>query len=94
MKKVTLKLQGYRITGTADLTPWGGGNASIEMKPFTVKSIKQIPDLINDNGFGVEAINGAICHISRLYDHGYTVYARTIVIGEVSPNTYEADYQT
>jgi hypothetical protein len=53
MKKLTLKKTGYTVKGTADLTLWGGGNASIEMQSFDVNSIdkKTLLDNINDNGF-------------------------------------------
>jgi len=91
MKEITLKLTGYYVTGTADITLWGGGDTCIEMEPFNVKTIKEIPDNINDSGFGVESINGAVCSIFRNYE-GTHVYARTIIIGDVSELTLNAFY--
>ena len=94
MENLTLKFTGYTIKGHADLTLWGGGNASIEMKPFNVKSIKEKTLLsnINDNGFGVQSINGAICDIYKNYE-GTLRYFKSIEVGSVSDNTrdyYEA----
>lgn len=91
MKQLTLKLSGYHIEGTADLSMWGGGNASIEMQPFEVKRIKDIRNDINDAGFGVESINGAICAIYRNYQ-GTHVFARTITVGNVSEDTLDQYY--
>ncbi len=92
MKEITLKLKGYKVDGMADVMPWGGGNACIAMDMFTVKSIKDIKNNLNDNGFGVESINGAVCAIYR--DYGICdVYARTIFIGDVSQYTIDCYYE-
>jgi len=86
MKTLTLNKQGYIIKGIADLTCWGGGNGCIKMKSFRVKSLKEIKNNLNDNGFGVQSINGAICDIYD--DFGKIIqYRRTITIGKVSDNT-------
>ncbi len=89
MKKVTLNHVGYYISGLSDLTLWGGGNANIEMKPFTVKRLREIRTKINDNGFGVQNINGAICDVYDLYEHNYKEYNRTITINKISEYTFE-----
>lgn len=91
MKQLTLELTGYHIEGTSDLTLWGGGNASIIMQPFEVKRIRDIKDGLNDAGFGVESINGAVCAIYRNYE-GTHVFARTIAVGTVSDDTVESYY--
>ena len=88
MKTITLNFTDYVIKGISDLTAWGGGNACIEMKPFHVKSLKEIKDNINDNGFGVESINGAICDVYLNYE-GTLKYSKTITIGKVSEHTEE-----
>lgn len=88
MKTLTLKKTGYTIKGVADLTMWGGGNGCIEMKSFDVKniSVKTLLKNINDNGFGVEKINGAICTIYENFD-GYLVYHSNVTVGIVSEHT-------
>jgi len=88
MKTITLKKTGYIIKGVADLTLWGGGNACIPMKPFALKDIKEktLLDNLNDNGFGVESINGGICDIYEDYE-GTLRYYKTIEIGKVSLHT-------
>ena len=87
MNSKTLFFSGYYITGLSDLSLWGGGNACIEMKPFRVKHIKEIPDNLNDSDFGVESINGAIVDIYREYGNSHREYARTITVGKISDNT-------
>lgn len=89
MKTVTLKLKGYQIEGVADITLWGGDNACIEMRPFEVTRLKEIRTGLNDSGFGVESINGAICEVARLYENGYKVYTRTLFINKISENTLD-----
>ena len=88
MKTLTLKFTGYTVKGISDLTPWGGGNACIIMDPFDVKKIdsKTLLKNLNDAGFGVEKINGAICHIYKNYE-GTLRYLRTVIVGKVSKGT-------
>lgn len=92
MKSITLYFTDYVIKGVADVTSWGGGNACIEMKPFHVKSIKETKGNLNDAGFGVEKINGAICDVYRNYQ-GTLKYTMTLHIGKVSEYTKEYYYQ-
>lgn len=90
-KTITLSFSNYVVKGLADVTPWGGGDACIEMDPFNLKSIKD-EDLLknlNDGGFGVESINGAICDIYENYE-GTLKFLRTKRVGRVSPHTVEA----
>jgi len=69
-KTVTLKLHHFEINGIAYATMWGGGDGTIDMKPFTVASV-ETDDLIaaglNDNGFGVSSINSALVDIFAVY---------------------------
>lgn len=92
MKTLKLKQTGYKITGIADLTLWGGDNACIKMKPFYLKDYpdeKTLMKNLNDNGFGAESINGAICDIYEYYEHRVSVYIKTITVGKVSNQTKE-----
>jgi hypothetical protein len=99
MKTKTLKLIGYYITGTADLTLWGGGNASIDMKPIKVdklpEDLQELKSELNDNGFGVQEINGAIIDIYEYYEHDVKILIEQddmLVIGNVSDETIENYY--
>ena len=87
-KALTLKFTGYTIKGVSDLNPWGGGNACIEMRPFNVRFISKesLLDNINDNGFGVKSINGAICDIYENFQ-GYLKYLKTLTVGTVLEHT-------
>lgn len=95
MKTITLKHTGYYVTGVSDLTPWGGGNACIQMAPFYVIGEKEptdqeLLDNINDAGFGVQSINGAICDVFEQYEgHGEKVHINPTnrTVGSVSEST-------
>ena len=89
MKDKTLQFIGYSVKGVSDVTPWGGGNACIVMDGFNVNHLREIKKYINDAGFGVEGINGAICDIYARYRDEYKEYIRTISIGNVSTNTWD-----
>lgn len=90
-KELTLQFTDYVIKGTADLTLWDNNNASITMKAFKTKNIKPETLLkgINDNGFGSQNINGAICDIFENYE-GTLRYKSTITVGDVSEQTENA----
>lgn len=94
-KQLVLDLVGYEVRGVSDLTPWGGGNACIEMAPFMTDSLKRedIFSKINDNGFGVESINGAICHVFEVYADEWgnkaKKFIKTTTVGKVSKQTRE-----
>jgi hypothetical protein len=87
-KTITLVRKGYVVKGVADLTLWGGGNSWIVMKPFTTNTLhkKILLSKINDNGFGVESINGAICQVHENFE-GALRYFKTIYLGDISDNT-------
>lgn len=88
MKSITLELTDYVIKGIADITDWYSQGGCIEMKSFNIKSLKEIKDNLNDNGFGVQSINGAICDVYRNYE-GTLKYARTLYIGNISEHTQD-----
>lgn len=90
MKTLILQRTGYVIKGVSDLKPWGGGNACIEMSAFKTKTIqvKEIMQGINDNGFGVEKINGAICDIYEDFE-GTLRFVKNIIVGKISDYTQE-----
>ena len=92
MKNLTLNLTGYTIKGIADVTLWGGDSACIKMTPFNVDSIKEIPEKLNDGGFGVEEINGAVVDVYRNYE-GTEVFSRSLTINEVSESTMNYFYE-
>lgn len=83
-------MTGYIMRGVSDITLWGGEPASIEMDPVRVRSLDEdsLKEHINDAGFGVQSINGAICDIYEDYE-GTLKYKETIVVGEVSEKTRE-----
>lgn len=79
---LTLELTGYEVRGTVRVSLWGGGEGTLEMKPYILEKLTE-EDLIkglNDNGFGVESINGAMCYVNKVYGGskryggGYRVY--------------------
>lgn len=88
MKSITLKKSGYIVKGVSDLTMWGGGNGCIVMEPFKLKKItkKNILNNLNDNGFGVQSINGAIVNIYENFN-GYEVFLKQMVVGKINQNT-------
>lgn len=89
-KTITLKKTGYYVTGVSDLTMWGNDPGCISMKPFLVKDIKKktLLENINDNGFGVQSINGAICDIYEDYE-GTHRFLTTVTVGKVNDFTIE-----
>ena len=93
MKSKILRREGFFVSGVADLNLWGGGKGSIEMKPFACQHIREAREKLNDNGFGVEKINGAICNIFNLYENGYKEFGRTVIIGNVADYVIDAYYQ-
>ena len=92
MKSKTLRREGFFVSGVADLNLWGGGKGSIEMRPFTCQHLREAREKINDAGFGVENINGAICAVYRLWQGGYKEYAKDVRIGKVAEYTEECFY--
>ena len=91
-KTKTLKQDGFAFTGTADLNLWGGGNACIEMESWEAPNEKVKLEDLNDAGFGVESINGAIVEVWEVYrdknNHTIREWIETQEIGEISDDTY------
>ena len=79
-KKVTLKLVGYRCSGTAILNLWGGGQGTMEMDSWDTKKGDRdsIVKGINDGQMGCESIESAEVAVYELYENGYTQYDNTI----------------
>jgi hypothetical protein len=73
-KTMRTTLIGYDVSGTAMVTPWGGGDGEIEMKttflPAKFLSKDNVLRCVNDNGFGVQSINGAWVMVTEVYDNG------------------------
>ena len=90
MKTIILKKVGYIVKGVADITDWYGHNWCIEMYPFRAKETSKRTLLrnLNDAGFGVQSINGAICMVYEDFQ-GTLKYTKTIEVGTVSNHTRE-----
>jgi hypothetical protein len=86
-KYLIVKRTGFRITGVADVTMWGcqsNDRSYIVMKPFIVNHLSEIKNGLNDNGFGVQSLNGAVCHIHDYYGEiGHSEFRRTIFVNDV-----------
>lgn len=78
---ITLEYTGYVVSGTAYLTMWGGGEGTIEMQSYWTADIEEVTVLegINDNGFGVQSIDGADCFIEKVYGGSYREYMGEMV---------------
>ena len=76
---MTVNQIGFQIVGLTALALWGGGEGVIPMKPVTLHqesfpTEEQIRESINDNGFGVECMEGAVVRVDTLYEHGAKTY--------------------
>ena len=76
---ITIKQIGYIIVGMTALDLWGGGEGVIPMKPVTINqesfpTAEQIRESINDNGFGVQAMEGAVVRVDTIFEHGARTY--------------------
>jgi hypothetical protein len=78
-KTMTVQAIGFQIVGLTALALWGGGEGVIPMEPVRLAqesfpTQEQIREAINDNGFGVECMEGAIVRVDTLYEHGAKTY--------------------
>lgn len=78
-KTMTVQAIGFQIVGMTALALWGGGEGIIPMKPVKLAqesfpTEEQIREAINDNGFGVECMEGAVVRVDTLYEHGAKTY--------------------
>ena len=78
-KTITVQAIGFQIVGLTALALWGGGEGVIPMEPVKLAqegfpTQEQIREAINDNGFGVECMEGAIVRVDTLYEHGARTY--------------------
>lgn len=85
MKIITLKQIGWKITGTAVVLLWGGGEATVNMNSVklnytTDPTSGQLIESINDGGFGVEKILGASVDIYVLYERDFYEYSETTIV--------------
>ena len=76
-KQVALKFTDYAVQGTACLKLWGGGEGTIEMRKYHAKDKRGAIAGINDNGFGVEKLTGAIVEMIPNYE-GWLDWDNTI----------------
>lgn len=78
-KQMTVNQIGFIIVGMSALNLWGGGSGTIPMEPVklmqnTYPTTEQIREAVNDNGFGVESILGAVVRVDTLYEYGAKEY--------------------
>ena len=76
---ITVRAIGFQIVGLTALALWGGGEGVIPMKPVNLTqecfpTKEQIREAINDNGFGVECMEGAIVRVDTLFEYGARTY--------------------
>ena len=76
---MTVQAIGFQIVGMTALALWGGGEGVIPMEPVKLAqesfpTEEQIREAINDNGFGVECMEGAVVRVDTLYEHGAKTY--------------------
>lgn len=67
-KTITLKQTGFYVTGKARLLLWSGGEIWVNMAPFHVMSIDEIPDKVNDGKVGCVRILEAECNVHEDYE--------------------------
>ena len=67
-KTITLKQTGYWVEGTAKLLLWGDDVGTIDMDPFHVMSLDEIPGKVNDGRFGCQRILEAECTVYEDYE--------------------------
>ena len=80
-KTLTVKAIGFQVVGMTALALWGGGEGVIPMEPVRLAqesfpTQEQIREAINDNGFGVECMEGAVVRVDTLYEHGAKTYGK------------------
>ena len=95
--EVVLKFKGFKVTGTTFVTCWGGGSGNIGLKPFSLDEVtdETLLDNLNDNGFGVQSIDGGVCDIWAVYGDNHTVFQETVTVGRVPDDweeIHEANY--
>lgn len=76
---MNIKQVGYQIVGMTALDLWGGGEGVIPMEPVKLTqesfpTTEQIRESINDNGFGVQAMEGAVVRVDTIWEHGAKTY--------------------
>ena len=83
-KTLTLEAVGYRFTGTACVIDWYDNYGRIEMKPFNIyfsefnnhdEFMNLLRERLNDNGFGVQDIRGALVDEFMIYSDLNDKYA-------------------
>ena len=83
-KTLTLEAVGYRFTGTACVIDWYDNYGRIEMKPFNIyfsefnnhdEFMNLLRERLNDNGFGVQYIRGALVDEFMIYSDPNDKYA-------------------
>jgi len=91
-KKKVLKFRSFLIKGYADVMHWGGGRGLVPMNSFRMTDGTDFNEVLekslNDGGFGVQSINGAIVEIYCDYS-GYQELLQTGTVNDVLPEFWE-----
>ncbi len=83
-KTLTLEAVEYKFTGTACVIDWYDNSGSIKMKPFSIyfsefntheEFMNLLKERLNDNGFGVQDIRGALVDEFMIYSDPNDKYA-------------------
>lgn len=67
-KTLTLKQTGFYVMGSARLLLWRGDEVWVNMNPFHVMSLDEIPGKVNDGEFGCQRILEAECDVYEDYE--------------------------
>lgn len=71
----TVTVTGYRMTGTAGITYWGGGTGTVDMDQVNFDHLPDRNEMapeVNDGGFGCQSIDSAIVVLEELHSNdGY-----------------------
>lgn len=90
---ITLNHIGFIVRGKTKVSMWGGRIAFVSMDEVILSLGKVTENLlmeyINDGGFGVEKILGAVVDVYYQYEQGHDIYMETKIVGDVSEQ--EAD---
>ena len=86
-KTITLKQTGFWVEGSARILCWNGEKGNIDMSPFHVDSLDEIPDKINDGHFGCQRILKATCYVYEDYEGAHRfLETRNYGRGEIGMN--------
>jgi len=74
----------YLVNGISKVEDWYGNKGFINMDQFEVENIKDIPNNLNDGGFGVKNINGAWVRVQKIYEEDEGIMLGTEKVYQIS----------